>query len=526
MQHKASDLIESMHGIDPDEGRYDHEDSNCDEESWHYLYMWFSSPTGRFVIVALFMVAATTLLPSHKTVSAQSEKSRENSHSAQHSNSETDHYNNGTTGSANQSNSIIPFIVLEEPSWRDLSVMLEKYRQDASNLLKSVSQSLELALYSERELGIHSSTHTAAAAQKMFLFSDRLQHRLDRASTCLYHNEKVLLEMMKPFPVRFVLSHEANQDDDDMRRHSKASNLSTPPGDENSNTAHLFTMRQQFAGMTDRHGATKSHAYDCGGQVIAHIVRDWTVLGRGVRATIYDWCRQMVEKHVSHTFAIRSLPILVPGAGLGRLAHDLAFVSGHTVEANEIALSMSTAAHAILQQYRNGTLYPFALDSFANEVEAERRYDQVGFPDVEIQDHSQTNGTLSYTSGDFVQIYRWQRPPASFGCVVTCFFLDTATNLYEYISTIEHSLLRGGIWVNIGPLRWHHNSMLHPAADELRTIIESSFYSFEVLHWSVDDAPSNYRHEEEGEIGSNGQSFVRSTLYEGYKPLRFVVKRK
>ena len=42
--------------------------------------------------------------------------------------------------------------MLEEPSWKDLSVMLEKYRQDATNLLKSISQSLELALYSERDL--------------------------------------------------------------------------------------------------------------------------------------------------------------------------------------------------------------------------------------------------------------------------------------------------------------------------------------------------------------------------------------
>ena len=515
-----------MYGIARDESYYDYDDNIYDEKAW-IMHMWFSSPTVRLVMATLFIVTATALLQSNTTASAQLQPAREKSHSqqqqAQQSTSETNHYNYSTTGSsANQSNVIIPFIVLEEPSWRDLSVMLEKYRQDASNLLKSLSQSLELALYSERELGMHHSTHTAAA-EKMFLFSDRLQTRLDRASTCLDHNEKVLLEMMKPFPVRFVLSNEA---DHDMRGYSKAASSPPPPDDESSNTAHLFTMRQQFAGMVDRQGAAKTHAYDCGGQVIAHIVRDWTDLGRGVRKTIYDWCRHMAEKYVSRTSAISTLPILVPGAGLGRLAHDLAFVSGHTVEANEIALSMSTAAHAILQQNQNGTLYPFALDSYANEVESERRYDKVAFPDIESQDHSQKNGTLSYTSGDFVQIYRWQRPQGSFGCVVTCFFLDTATNVYEYISTIEHSLLRGGIWVNIGPLRWHHNSMLHPAADELRTIIESSFYSFEVLHWSVDDTTSSYRHEDEDERGNNGHSFVRSTLYEGYKPLRFVVKRK
>ena len=472
--------------------------------------MWFFSPMGRLVILSSLVVVATILL-QNRTVVAQSEARRGGHGHDRINHGERISRNDSKNDCKNQSTLlVVPFIVLEEPSWRDLSVMLEKYRIDASNLLKSLSQSLELALYSEREMGV--DPH-----RQEFLFSNRLQTRLDRASACLDHNEKELLQMMKPFPVCFVLSHKAEHEpgDDEARgvRPKRQYNH-----DDDERTAHLFTMKQHFAGMANP-GANKS-AYDCGGQVIAHIVRDWTALGQGVRTTIYDWCRLKVEEYVSSEF-----PILVPGAGLGRLAHDLAFVSGHTVEANEISLSMSTAAHAILQENRTGTLYPFALDSYANEVESERRYDIAQYPDVEIQNHHATKASLSYTSGDFVQIYRWQRPQATFGCVITCFFLDTATNVYEYISTIEHSLAEGGIWVNIGPLRWHHNSMLHPAADELRTMIESSFYSFEVLEWSVDETPSEYRHEDNDSVGSNGRSFVRSTSYEGYRPLRFVAKR-
>jgi SAM-dependent methyltransferase len=415
---------------------------------------------------------------------------------------------------------MVPFLVMEEPSWRDLHVMLEKYRQDSSNLLRALSQSLEVALHSEREMGIEPEIDVEDSnnihPQRSMLFSKRLENRLGRVSACLYHNEKELNRLMQNFTVRFALPFE-------QYRYTSDNELGPKTTQHYSSTNHTFTMPNSFARAAD---PSQKNVYDCGAQVIAHIVRDWTVLGKPVRASIYDWCREMVEKYVS--ISSSSLPILVPGAGLGRLAHDLAFLSkGYSVEANEVSLSMAAAAHSILQTKGNGTVYPFAIDSFANEVESGRHYDQVPYPDVKfpLEDTTSHHGSVSYTIGDFVKIYRWQRPKATFGCVVTCFFLDTATNVYEYLSTIEHALAPGGLWINIGPLRWHHNSALHPAADELRSMIESSIFLFEVIQWSVDEEPSEYRHEDR-EVDSRGKRFVRSTAYDGYRPLRFVVRRR
>lgn len=34
--------------------------------------------------------------------------------------------------------------------------------------------------------------------------------------------------------------------------------------------------------------------------------------------------------------------------------------------------------------------------------------------------------------------------------VVTCFFIDTATNILSYIETIHKILKEGGTWINIG----------------------------------------------------------------------------
>jgi carnosine N-methyltransferase len=37
-------------------------------------------------------------------------------------------------------------------------------------------------------------------------------------------------------------------------------------------------------------------------------------------------------------------------------------------------------------------------------------------------------------------------------CVVTCYFIDTAHNVLDYLDTIKHILKPGGLWINYGEL--------------------------------------------------------------------------
>lgn len=43
----------------------------------------------------------------------------------------------------------------------------------------------------------------------------------------------------------------------------------------------------------------------------------------------------------------------------------------------------------------------------------------------------------------------------AFDCVVTCFFIDTAHSIADYLEVINHCLRPEGIWINLGPLLWH-----------------------------------------------------------------------
>lgn len=43
----------------------------------------------------------------------------------------------------------------------------------------------------------------------------------------------------------------------------------------------------------------------------------------------------------------------------------------------------------------------------------------------------------------------------TYDCVVTCFFIDTAPVVFEYIDVIYRVLKPGGFWINLGPLLYH-----------------------------------------------------------------------
>jgi len=270
---------------------------------------------------------------------------------------------------------------------------------------------------------------------------------------------------------------------------------------------------------SDGGGGGESSSYDSATQVITHIVRDWSPLGRKVRMSLYDWCiDQLLKDHnkIKIHYGVRAR-ILVPGAGLGRLAMDI-YKAGFTVEANEISIVMSAAAHNFLHRQSEGFLCPFACDFPINEVNSDFRYDKVQYSDESSNDTQNTekhSQSLSYTVGDFVDIYSSIEKKDQYESVVTCFFIDTASNIYEYIVVIKNALKSGGRWINVGPLQWHQNAILHPAGNELRSIIESM--GFDIESWTVDDEVVNYRHDDSSEA-------TRYTKYEGYKPLRFVAK--
>ena len=100
--------------------------------------------------------------------------------------------------------------------------------------------------------------------------------------------------------------------------------------------------------------------YDTADQLLYHMIRDWSVEGHALREKTYQPLVQALLSWSSTTSRQSGCdnatvgytqPVLVCGAGLGRLAFEVAR-AGFVVEANEISASMLTAAHSLLNVHR------------------------------------------------------------------------------------------------------------------------------------------------------------------------------
>ncbi|CAI6336254.1 unnamed protein product [Periconia digitata] len=168
------------------------------------------------------------------------------------------------------------------------------------------------------------------------------------------------------------------------------------------------------------------------------------------------------------------IKVLVPGAGLGRLVFDICR-AGFAVEGNEISYHELMASSLVLNHIKKPgqfTIAPFALSS-SNHLSRADQFRTYAIPDVHPgTELSNTNDPIppfermSMASGDFCVLYTQPSAQSTFDAVATVFFIDTAPNLIRYIEAVQNCLKPGGLWINLGPLLWHHASRPVPSAEK------------------------------------------------------------
>lgn len=175
-----------------------------------------------------------------------------------------------------------------------------------------------------------------------------------------------------------------------------------------------------------------------------------------------------------------AVKILVPGAGLGRMAWEIA-ARGYTCQGNEFSLFMLFASNFILNkcpEVNQYTVHPW-LHQYLNNMTCEHQLQEAKIPDVKINAHVSDNFPMA--AGDFLNVYTTEN---EWNCVATCFFIDCAPNVIEFdrFEFIESILLYnilqpGGVWVNLGPLQYHYSDLatedsIEPPFDILLDIIK------------------------------------------------------
>ncbi|RVD87302.1 uncharacterized protein DFL_001543 [Arthrobotrys flagrans] len=214
---------------------------------------------------------------------------------------------------------------------------------------------------------------------------------------------------------------------------------------------------------------------------IKQFVRDWSEAGVVERNMTYGPILEAVDRLFGMTTPRCDVRVLVPGSGLGRLAFDLAR-KGYCTEGNEFSFHQLIASNFILNHTGAGeefTIYPFC-HTFSHHRSHADHLRPIQIPDIhpgrelsqylEFTTQKDTYGHregapqtyrykpsqfFSMSAGEFVASYNVPEAYESFDCVATCFFIDTARNLLNYMETIRNILREGGAWINHGPLLWH-----------------------------------------------------------------------
>lgn len=212
---------------------------------------------------------------------------------------------------------------------------------------------------------------------------------------------------------------------------------------------------------------------------LCHYARDWSVEPcdevTPLLNYIKDQCKEFNDKN---TVAI------VPGSGLGKVAHtlaqDMSFSSVHAVEFSWLMVLMNEFVYTKVDE-KNVNVYPY-LHTYSNHVTLN---DQTR--PVSISHSLEKPNNLSIHTADFTKFNianHLQSDESADNLVfVTCFFLDTAENLIEYLQAINRlsSQFKGKKkWINLGPLKYGTAAKIEISDEELKTLVKS-------MGWKITD---------------------------------------
>jgi len=208
--------------------------------------------------------------------------------------------------------------------------------------------------------------------------------------------------------------------------------------------------------------------------------REWGAEGTEERTTSYGVLLEALAAALpvdkNNLFKIK---VLCPGSGLGRLPLEICR-KGYCSQGNEYSYFMLITGNFMLNnttRVEQHTIYPF-IHQISNVSCWQDQFRPVKIPDINPVE-LQSGSDFSYTAGDFVEVYSPQKD--SWDAIVTCFFLDTANNIIQFVEVIYNILKPGGWWFNLGPLLYHYADMMFEQSielsqDELIHVVKKSWF--------------------------------------------------
>ncbi|KAG7807839.1 hypothetical protein KL921_004134 [Ogataea angusta] len=196
---------------------------------------------------------------------------------------------------------------------------------------------------------------------------------------------------------------------------------------------------------------------------LCHFARDWSPAFDREVVPILDYVRTQLAR-----LDLAKTTVVVPGSGLGRVAHEIAQLGAREVVSVEYSWYMLLLNEFVYADSpRRYQVYPY-VHNYSNHVATQNQ-----FRAVELRQRAKP-ANLSVQQGDFTSFTAARlRSEPHHVAIVTCFFLDTAENLMDYFDAVARvaDAARGDVlWVNVGPLKYGTAAKAELSHEEIRKL--------------------------------------------------------
>ncbi|GMG55538.1 unnamed protein product [Ambrosiozyma monospora] len=214
---------------------------------------------------------------------------------------------------------------------------------------------------------------------------------------------------------------------------------------------------------------------------LCHYSRDWSNLGDVEIQPLLDYIKlQFKGLDLSEFVAV------VPGSGLGRVAHEIALSGFNRVHAVEFSWLMTLCNEYVYanlsKEEKNPTnsynIFPF-IHNYSNHLNLENQIRGFQFKQLEKKPENLNIHTADFTTFNISQFHTDKdgvvKMPENL-VIVTCFFIDTAENMMDYFDAIDRiaSSFKGKkIWVNVGPLKYGTAAKVELNNEEVKMVREA-----------------------------------------------------
>ncbi|GMM37109.1 hypothetical protein DASC09_044340 [Saccharomycopsis crataegensis] len=199
---------------------------------------------------------------------------------------------------------------------------------------------------------------------------------------------------------------------------------------------------------------------------LCHYQRDWSSVGEKEVAPILEFYKKGLSKLGSNVKKSNTA-VIVPGSGLGRVAHEIGLEGYQQVHAVEYSMLMHLFNEFVYseQNNKNYTIYPY-IHSYSHHISEANQ-----LRTINLNGSRPKPENLTLHNADFRKFELPNPEGIENVIIVTEFFIDTAENVFEYLDSIS-KLVQGknGYWINLGPLKYGSAPKIEPNLEEWKEL--------------------------------------------------------